>query len=225
MELLLWLWFYDPRWFFNFKISIICYKNAWLFPFGLHILCVFICLYYLQIAEVSACDSSLRLWLASRAFFSTLISATIFFFMKKIVQVYEKEISFFDNAKKIYPVLKFSMKQYDYWIRRKSLISTPGIILLILGVISLFWSYLIVSFYSIQNLYDNCDIKIIKLLSFHSLLIFLGNLPLMIVILILLVVKLSSLVTAFLCPEFLISISKIGVRKLKNDKENSLCYK
>lgn len=208
MELLLWLWFYDPRWFFNFKISIICYKNAWLIPLFLHCFLIFVCMFYLQISETFSCDSSLRLWLYSRTFFSFLISVTIIFFKFKIIQVYNKEIGHFDNAKKIYPVLKYSMRHYDYWIRRKSLISTSGIILLILGLISLFWSYLIISFYHFQNYYSHCDVKIQKLLNIHSLFIFIGNVPLVLIILCLLLIKLSSLLAAFLCPNFLISISK-----------------
>ena len=208
MELLLWLWFYDPRWFFNLKISIICYKNAWLIPLFLHMFLMFVCLYYLQISETFTCDRSLRLWLYSRTFFSFLISVNILFFKFKIIKVYNKEIGYFDNAKKIYPVLKYSMRHYDYWIRRKSLISTAGIILLILGFISLFWSYLIISFYHVQNYYSQCDLKIQKLLNFHSLFIFLGNVPLIMIIVFLLVIKVSSLIAAFLCPNCLISFSK-----------------
>lgn len=208
MELLLWFWFYDPRWFFNFKISIICYKNAWLIPLFLHMFLMVICLYFLTISETFRCDRSLRLWLYSRTFFSFLISVTIVFFKFKIIKVYNKEIAYFENAKRIYPTLKYSMKHYDYWIRRKSLISTPGILLLFLGLISLFWSYLIISFYHFQNYYSQCDIKIQKLLNIHSLFIIIGNIPLFAVIFILLMIKLISLVAAFTCPSCLIAVSK-----------------
>jgi hypothetical protein len=212
MELLLWFWFYDPRWFFNFKISVICYKNAWLIPLFLHTFLMIVCLYYLQISETFSCDRSLRLWLYSRTFFSLLISLNIIFFKFKITDVYNREMAFFDNAKRIYPVLKNSMRQYDYWIRRKSLISTPGITLLFLGFISLFWSYLIISFYHFQNYYDTCDIKIQKLLNHHSLFIILGNVPILIIITILLVIKVSSLVAAFVCPSTLIFMTKLMMR-------------
>jgi hypothetical protein len=209
MELLLWLWFYDPRWFFNFKISIICYKNAWLIPLFLHMFLMFVCLYYLQISETFSCDKSLRLWLYSRTFFSFLLSVTIVFFKFKILKVYNKEIAYFDNAKKIYPVLNYSMRQYDYWIRRKSLISTPGILLLFLGLISFFWSYLIISFYHFQNYYSKCDVKIQRLLNLHSLFILIGNIPLLAIIVILLVIKFSTALLAFTCPGSLVSISKL----------------
>lgn len=208
MELLLWLWFYDPRWFFNFKISIICYKNAWLIPLVLHLTMMTVCLYYLQISETFSCDRSLKLWLYSRTFFSFIISINIVFFKFKIVKVYNKEISYFENAKKIYPVLNYSMKHYDYWIRRKSLISTPGIMLLCLGIISLFWSYVIISFYHLQNYYSSCDVKIQRMLNIHSILILLGNVPLFVVIMVLIAMKLISLISAFACPGMLIGLSK-----------------
>jgi hypothetical protein len=208
MELLLWLWFYDPRWFFNFKISVLCYKNAWLIPLFLHLFMMFVCLYYLQISETFSCDRSLKLWLYSRTFFSFLISATIIFFKFKISQVYQKEIDYFDNAKRVYPNLNYSMKHYDYWIRRKSLISTAGIFLLFLGFISLFWSYLIISFYHFQNYYSTCDIKIQKLLNMHSFFILIGNVPLVFIVVILLVMKVGSLIAAFACPGCLIQSSK-----------------
>jgi hypothetical protein len=213
MELLLWLWFYDPRWFFNFKISIICYKNSWLIPLFLHMFLMFVCLFYLQISETFSCDRSLRLWLYSRTFFSFLLSVTIIFFKFKILKVYNKEISYFENAKKIYPVLNYSMRQYDYWIRRKSLLSTSGIILLFLGIISLFWSYLIITFYHFENYYTKCDIKIQRLLNMHSLCIFIGNIPLLAVLIILLFTKLSSALLAFTCPSLLVAVSKCTTKE------------
>jgi len=209
MELLLWLWFYDTRWFFNLKISVICYKNSWLIPLFLHIFLMVVCLYYINISATFSCDKSLRLWLYSRTFFSFLISVTIICFMFKISKVYKDENSYFDNAKKIYPALKNNMKQYDFWIRRKSLISTPGILLLILGLISLFWSYLIISFYHFQNYYADCDIKVQKLLSVHSFFIILGNVPLTLIILILIFIKIGSFICAYVCPGCLISVSKM----------------
>ena len=208
MELLLWLWFYDTRWFFNIKVNVMCYKNVWIIPLFLHIFLMVVCLYYLNISETFTCDKSLRLWLYSRTFFSFLISINIVTFMIKVSNVHKKETSYFDNAKKIYPALKNNMKQYDYWIRRKSLFSTPGILLIILGIVSLFWSYLIISFYHFQNYYFNCDVKIQKILTVHSFFILIGNIPLTIIILILLFIKIGSFLSAFACPGFLIWIVK-----------------
>jgi hypothetical protein len=124
------------------------------------------------------------------------------------MKVYNKEISYFDNAKRIYPALKDSMKQYDYWIRRKSLISSTGILLLVLGTISLLWSYVIINFYHFQNYYENCDIKVQRLLRIHSIFILAGNIPLIIICVILLFMKFGSLLAAYLCPDCLVALSK-----------------
>ena len=208
MELLLWLWFYDPRWFFNFKVSIICYRTSWLIPLFMHAFITLVCLYYLQISETFMCDSSLRLWLYSRAFFSFIISINIVLFKKKIMRIYNKEIAYFNSAKIIYPALYDSMNQYDYWIRRKSLISSTGILLLVLEIISLLWSYVIISFYHFQNYYDNCDIKIQKLLKLHSFLILAVNFHLVIISLILILMKFGSILADYTCPDLLVALSK-----------------
>lgn len=208
MELLLWLWFYDTRWLFNFKISITCYKNAWLIPLFLHSGLMAVCLYYLQISATFTCDKSLRLWLYTRTFFSFLIGTTIIFFMVKISNIDEKERKAFETPVNIMPQLQNNMRQYDFWIRRKSLLSTPGILLLFLGLVSLFWSCLIISFYHFQDYYFKCESKIQKLLNVHSLIIIIGNSPLAFVFVVMIFVKVSSFICAFLCPNFLISISK-----------------
>ena len=218
MELLLWLWFYDSRWLFNFKTSITFYKNAWLMPLFLHTFLMVVCLYYLQVSATFTCDKSLRLWLYTRTFFSLLISTTIIFFMAKISQVYEKEQKSFEIPVKIMPKLENNMKQYDFWIRRKSLLSTSGILLLFLGLVSLFWSCLIVSIYHFQDYYFKCELKIQKMLNVHSFFIIAGNLPLVIIFLVSIIIKISAFICAFLCPKFLISLTKMfGEKKMTVD--------
>jgi hypothetical protein len=129
--------------------------------------------------------------------------------MKRISTVYSKESSYFENAIKIYPEVKESMDNYDYWIRRKSLISTPGVLLLFLGIISLFWSYLIINLYVFEGKFVGCDENMLKLLNFNSVLIFIGDIPLFIVIIILGTIKIGSFISAYLCPSLLIKSSKV----------------
>ena len=213
MELLLWLWFYDTRWLFNFKMSLTCYKNIWLIPLLLHSLVITICIYYLQLSSTFSCDKSIRMWLYTRTFFSALISATIVFFMIKINKVFEKEKKSFETPIKIMPYLENNMSQYDFWIKRKSLLSTSGILLLFLGLVSLFWSCMIISFYYYQDYYLSCEVKIQKLLNIHSIFIIVGNAPLALILAIMLIVKISCLIAAFLCPNILISFSKFFTKE------------
>ena len=101
------------------------------------------------------------------------------------------------------------MNQYDFWIRRKSLISTPGILLLFLGIISLFWSYVMINLYYFEDKFKGCNEHILSLVNINSVLIFLGNAPLFIVIIVLLFIKLTSFISAYMCPSFLIYTSKL----------------
>jgi hypothetical protein len=218
MELLLWMWFYDQRWFFNFKLSIRCFRYIWLIPLFINLLLAGLCFYFLHYSDNPDCESSLKQWLYSRAFFSLLISINIVIFMTKIYYVNQREKSYFENASKIYGPVKEVTKKYDYWIRRKSLISTPGVLMLMLGVISMFWSYVIIRFYYFEDKFRSCEPMMIKLLNINSFFILLGNVPVLFVILLLIVVKIGSFITAFLCPNFLISIAKLCDTRKKGIK-------
>jgi len=129
--------------------------------------------------------------------------------MNKISKVDSKESSYFESAKKIYPALKDTIGEYDFWIRRKSLISTSGVLLLFLGIISLFWSYLMINLYYFENKFASCDATIVNLLNINSFFIFIGNVPLFIVVFILLLIKTTSFISAYICPSCLITSSKL----------------
>jgi hypothetical protein len=212
------MWFYDPRWFFNFKISIKCYKYAWFLPLIIHLLLAGLCFYLLHTTDTPNCDTTVKLWLFSRAVFSVLISINILVFIFKVSEVYKKENSFFTNAIKIYPSLEMvesTTNQFDYWIRRKSLISTSGVLLLFLGIISLFWSYIIINLYYFEHRLNGCDQNIISLLNFNSILIFTGNVPLFVIIFVLILVKLGSFITAWICPRLTVTLGKINKGRYK----------
>ena len=221
MELLLWLWLYDPRWFFNLKINIKLYRNSWLLPLSINLINAFVSSYYIKFSEESACESTLRLWLITRILFSVLIIINILFFIYKITITDKKERIHFENAKKVYPDIVENMNEYDYWIRRKSLISTSGVLLLFLGMISLFWSYVIIKLYYVDNQFSKCNIQLITFIKFYAFTVFLTNFPVMLMFLLLISVKLGSFICAYTCPAFLIWISKrLSPSLLK--RENSL---
>ena len=226
MELLLWMWFYDPRWFFNIRIiSINFYKFTWLIPLMAHIWLVCYCIYlitYTSYSEVfSGCDKSVILWALSRIFFSFFISITIIIFMFKISFVFNREKKYFENAENIYPALKGHLDTYNFWIRRKSLISTPGIFLLFLGLISLFWSYLMIKMYYFERLFDKCENNLISFLNLNNMFIFFGNIPLLVLLIVVCFVKINYICCAFLCPKTYIWLSKIkGTNTTNNSTSN-----
>jgi hypothetical protein len=183
-------------------------QNAWFIPLFIHILLTSLCFYLQYNSDTPNCEVSLKLWLFSRACFSLFIAGNILFFILKISWEFKRENSFFERAKKIYPNAEEAISQFDFWIRRKSLVSTPGILLLISGVISLFWSYIIINLYYLQNKFAACDQKVLALLNFNSILIFIGNVPIIVVFFSVLIVKLVSFICAFFCPRVLVKVSK-----------------
>jgi hypothetical protein len=204
---MLWLWFYDSRWFFDFNISIACYKKLWLLPLFTNILLIGVCVYFITLKEIFTCDNSLVFWLFSRILFSSLISIIIISFIKKISESNSQENLFIQRVIKIFPSVKGKNSSYETLIKRRSINSVRGIILLVLSVISLLWSYTIVAFHLLENYYGGCNLKINTFLNFHSYLIVLGNMPFIIICLIFGFMKIGSYSSSYICPNFLIKLS------------------
>jgi hypothetical protein len=132
--------------------------------------------------------------------------------MSKITFAYIKENSYFDKAKKAYPILCERISEYDYWIRRNSLFSTPGILLLIQGIISVFWSYIIRKLYA-EHYYDACGTRIQQVLNYHSFLIIIGNVLVLVLIVIMAVLKIVAFLMGNFHPNILIKLANLCYRK------------
>jgi hypothetical protein len=217
MELFLWLYFYDNRWLFNIRVPVKIYKYVWFLPIFLHSILISVGIYYLEIADNFRCDESLRIWLLHRILFSFLICLNMIVFMLKIQQAYEKENSYFERARRAYPVLNNCIHEYDYWIRRNSLFSTSGVLLLIQGFISLFWSYMITALYK-DHYYSTCDIRLQQVLNIHSILIWYCNVVLLVIFSVMSVLKVFFYLTGSLHPKFIIRLSQLIHRKKSNLK-------
>lgn len=204
MELLLWMWFYDHRWFFDVKISLNVFKQTWLIPFIYNLFLSTICFIECFRNKMGKCEPSMKIWLFSRAFFSFMISLNIIFFIKKITESHYKEIKGFENTIKVYPKLKETLNKYDFWIRRKSLISTSGILLLILCLISCFWSYMMINYYFIQDKFQGCNENILNLVYLNNMIALIGNLPLFIMFVFVVVIKITFIIIAFVSPSILL---------------------
>ena len=214
MELLLWLYFYDNRWFFNVKVPVKIYKYIWILPILLHSLLVSIGVYYLEISDDFRCDESLRIWLYHRIVFSFLICLNMIFFILKISQAYDKENNYFEKARKALPILNNSIHEYDYWIRRNSLFSTPGVLLLFQGFISFFWSYMISALYK-EHYYHTCGKNLQQILNYHSKSIWYGNLILIIVCTLMCCIKVFFFLISVTHPEILVKLSLLLHKKSK----------
>jgi hypothetical protein len=136
METVVWLWLYDRRWFFGIKAPSLL--KIWTLPlFNNAFFFVSLFYYFLRHNNDNAqCFQDFESWIYMRLLMLTLI-------MAGIIQVYREtskntalDYSEMQTYKTINPIL---VKNYNYWITRKVLISFPGLSLLALGLINWFW--------------------------------------------------------------------------------------
>jgi hypothetical protein len=207
MELLLWLYLYDNRWFFNIKVPTKIYKFLWAFPIFIHFMIFSAGIYYLNFVDDYQCTNTLKMWILHRTFFSILMILNIIIFLIKIQTLLQKEKLSIDESTKIFIYhpqnhlnsLNFDQIHLSFWIRRNSLISTSGILLLIQGFISIYYSYLIRNLITSQY-FRSCDYKIKKALSLHSYSIYVSNIVLIIVILLMIKIKVFHFIMGMFFP-------------------------
>jgi hypothetical protein len=217
MELLLWLYLFDSRWFFKLNIPLDIYKLLWLIPLTMHLIEFIISLYDLGISSNHHCLDSIKTWLYNRCIFSLLISLNIFFFVKKISHEYEKENNHIQQGKKAYPILKTRINEHDFWIRRNSLLSRTGMFLLFQGFVSFVWSFLIIKQFSKENhQFGPCDVNIQHIISAHSYFILYANFLLFCVFASMVTIKIIFNILGHYFPHAFVKISKLCYRKKSN---------
>jgi len=239
MELLLWLFSYDPRWFFYSKISLKTFKYFWFIPLLCHFVFVSYCGYVSIIYKFSnknnpiiiddifsECENFLKLWIYSRICFSFLISLALLLYQTKISNLENKEKSFFNDAESIFPILNKNSNNLDYWLIRKSIMSTVGKTILILGIISFLWSCAMLNFHYLENKFQGCEYDIIVTINFVSILIFIGNIPMLVLLFFIIILKVNAFFCAYLSPKLLRWVSAKYTRSLvkfeiQNLKEDS----
>lgn len=222
MELFLWLYFWDNRFFFNLKVPVRIYKYSWFVPLFVHSILIFVGVYYLDISSNFKCVESLKLWLYHRIVLSFLICLNMIIFMIKISQAYDRETAYFSKARQAYPILKDTIHEYDYWIRRNCLFSTSGVLLLIQGLISFFWSYMIAALYK-DHYYDSCDTRVQQVLNAHSYFIWYGNVILLVILCSMVFIKLLFFGMAKIYPRIAIQMAVL-VHKINSSTPKLKSY-
>lgn len=245
MELLLWLYLYDNRWFFNLKLPTNIIKFLWAFPIFIHFMLLSSGIYYLNFVDDYQCTKTLKMWIYHKTFFSILMIINIIIFLMKIQTLIQKEKLQIKESSKIlnyHPQnhlnsLNFEQNYLSFWVRRNSLVSTSGILLLIQGFTSIYYSHLIKSLITSQY-FRSCDYKIQKALSVHSYSIFYGNLLILLIIAVMIFIKVFHFVMGMYFPrkyakfmKFMAKIYKQKIFKLRlfgllslsrNKKNNSM---
>lgn len=226
MELLLWLYLYDNRWFFDIKIHSKFYKILWIVPIFIHFMLFSMGIYYLNFVDDFQCTNSLKMWILHRTFFSVLIIINIIIFLIKIQSSLEKEKIQFNETNKILGFDNMSLnsinfnseqKVLSFWVRRHSLISTPGILLLIQEFNSLYYSYLIKNLLTNQS-FGSCDYKIQKALNIHSYSIWYGNILLIVILATMIKIKVFHFIMGMYFPNKYVFLMRLYRRYIKNKK-------
>jgi len=181
MELLLWLWYFDNNFFFKIKSTLFIYKYSWILPIIINLILTFVCLYYLHLSDTDNyhCNNSFELWQTFKAYFNCLFSIILIYFIYLINKYENKEKKYFENSNKIQPKTKTIINRAYYYIKRKTLISPIGWIILYLSVINFFGAFFLICFYHYNdNVY--CDKLLKNILLYYSLFILLTNCPVVI---------------------------------------------
>ena len=213
MELLLWLYLYDNRWFFKKNISIDLYKFLLLIPLSAHFLDSVISLHDMYAPCVCNCKEERNKMLYHQIIISIICCLIIAVFLKQISYEYKKESLHVELGKKAYPTLKLKIHEHDFWIRRNSLSSLPGLMLLIEGIFSFFWSYLQV--YTIRT-FTICDSYLTIFIYAHGYITFLSCIFIFIVFGLLIAIKVVFVILGQFFPKALIKIADLYHRPSSN---------
>lgn len=212
MELFLWLWLYDDRWFWNIKVPRLYYLWLWLLPLISNLFLILIFLIHFTQNSENQCEKSYLFDSFTKAFFSFVSIITIVTFYYNIKGVIEEDKSEENFLHKIYPAIKMNSPgdRICKYLSRKCLLGTKGIILLLVSILSLYSSYLCIELTRKENqkinriCYNSLENYIIK----HSYFTIIGNSPIIIILLSSVLVKITSIIINLTCPNFRIKLVK-----------------
>ncbi len=191
MELLLWLYLYDRRWFLNIKMNFKIYCNLWLAVMIFHII-FFIKLFY----KHSVHNFSYRT--AFNQIFSLVLIFNIILFLLKLREEEQKHVTKYTNFSKVFKSSQLIRpERNDYWVRSRTIFSGSGISLLTLSIFSFIKFYVETqakeeidfSFFTLQNIFP-----------LFRILIFYSNMFILILAIILMHVKVFFYMTSSICP-------------------------
>lgn len=220
MELLIWFWLLDSRWFFDFELSIKNFRKLIVLPIitnftiGCFILYLLFELFYLEINHnLEPCNNRLILWIYSRLLICImiiLISSSLIYIS---FQREKKEKKYFEHVKNLNIHIAESIDRYDFWIKRKCLLSTPGVIYCLISFLIIFWSLLVMKLFYIDKAdVSECPSILIILVQVDSIFCFVTNLPIFLAFLSFFLIKITSALLALFWPSALVWLSNICSR-------------
>ena len=218
MEFFLWFWLLDRRFFCEMRPLLKHFSFLWLFPIVFHLImaafnvyCLFPFLNLVSSEYIIACVTIFEI--------ASIIS--LFFMMINLYNISKKQpkkdkniiILFFEKIKSRKKENQDSFIYYeDYWIARKNLLSLNGIIILLLSIIHITWSFHFL--YNIEIYQDIYKLEE-KIPIFYCYLNILFCLPIVIIFVISLIIKSIFVFCTFACSNLVLVFAEKFCKKNK----------
>jgi len=208
METVVWLWLYDRRWFFGIKAPSVL--KIWSLPIFNNAFFFVTLLYYVSM-QSDQCYNTFKDWIYIRLIMLTFTLVGLIMIFKDTFLSKKRDYTEIENYKIVNPAL---MKNYNYWITRKVLLSWPGLILLLLGLMNWYWIIrgMNMVYSDFGNVPYECGSFVNNVVWANLLLTGLISLPVVWILFWMIVIKGISLLLGVLSPPALIWFKKKTTR-------------
>lgn len=218
MEILLWMCFYDSRWFFGINIPLKVLKYLWFIPLFVNLFLVCLGVYHLVLNSISECSTLLTALLYFGICSSLLIGINLIIIIFKIKAALIKDLTEHSEIQKFFPNMIRS-EEYDHLIRREVMLARSGLILLLQGLINFIYSC-VIPVVNKTNYTAYCDVLFKYDLSLFFIFLFYVNLYVFMLFILMMGTKIISHLMANICPRKYIRMSKMCYRKKSNYKQH-----
>jgi len=205
METVTWLWLYDKRWMFGAKAPNLL--KIWAFPLILNSLFLGSLLYYSFKQNGDILYPEFKPWIDIRMYLLIAMIVDLLWILLKASSKIQSE----DHKLGIYHKANLKeAKKYNYWLRRRIIISFSGLILLVLGVINWFWTLygMNLAYLKFQSL-SGWDPYVQYIIWGNLLLTGVFSFPVIWIMFWMIFIKGTCLVLSVIWPSALISIKKL----------------
>ena len=222
MEFFLWFWLLDRRFFCEMRPLLKHFSFFWLFPISVHIIMA-----TFNIANLFPFEnlSVSQYIVVCITIFEIASIISIFLMMINLYKIAKRQpkidkniiILFFEKIETRKKENKDKFIYYeDYWMARKNLLSINGIIILLLSIIHIVWSY-----YYLKNieLYQDLYKWGKNIPTFYCYINILFCIPTVSIFTIGIIIKASFIFSAILCSNCVLYLSEIFCKKNKGLKK------
>ena len=219
LEFFLWFWLLDRRYLCGFRPAIKYFSLFFLLPIGLHSLTISFNIYCIfpfnKLMEAAYLIVAFETILEMVSVICLIILIANLYNLSKKQPKKQKNI-FVLNFERIKGSKEENYIFYeDYWINRTILLSRNGIIILLASIITIAWSIFYVMHKNMfQDLFDWVEQYII-FVSYVNIFFFV---PIILILFLALAIKVTFIVTAMVCPNFVFSISEDCCKRNKHLK-------